>query len=1126
MLPLETDKVEPQNGARIAELEAELARLQRALEAGGIGIYDWDLHNADIRWSDGMGRLVGRPDGPGVQGRQIFDLIHPEDRERAEAAVEKAMEEDEPIEVTFRVLGKDGSIRWIASRGRAERDESGQAVRIIGINYDVTEPYRAEQDLRESQRRLHAMMENLPGVIFYQVLTSPDMSEREYLYISPNAVKVLGVSPEHLASAPGEMMGQVEYADLAEVLAKERAAADALDILDLQIDGTRRDGKVVRTRVITRPRPGPGGKLIWDGVLIDITERVEAQEALKESEERFRAMADNLPILCWWADKSGYIYWYNQRWYEYTGTTSEQMAGWGWRDVHQPAMLPAVMQRWTASISSGEPFEMVFPLKATDGSFRPFLTRAMPLRDESGEVVRWFGTNTDIAEQQAIEAALRESEERFRAMADSAPVPVWVSGERGIEFVNQVFCEFSGLQAKDLLEDQWTALIHGDDLPSAMAMRDRARERAEPYKFEARFRRKDGEWRWLQVSLRPRAEGEGKLIGYVGVATDMTDVRSTEEALREQGRTLETLNRIGASLAAELNLDKLIQMAVDAGVELTGAEFGAFCHKAEKADGPFELSTLCGIGGHELFFDSTAATEILQDAQSAKGLIRSDDITEHDRYGPAAARIARIGGRQPVRSFMAVRVVSSSGAVIGALILGHSEVGRFSDRHEHLMRGMAAQAAVAMDNARLYRSAEREIASRMKAEQEARLLNETLEQRVEEEVERRSEAEEALRQVQKMETLGQLTGGVAHDFNNLLQIISGNIELIRRGLPEDSARLRRAADNAGRGAERAAVLTQRLLAFSRRQPLAPKPIDLKRLVTGMSELLHRTIGEAIEVETVLAPGLWNVEADPHQLENSILNLAVNARDAMPEGGKLTIETCNTHLDCAYAEANPGAAEGQYVCISVSDSGAGMDEATLAKAFEPFFTTKEVGKGTGLGLSMVYGFVKQSGGHIKIYSEPAEGTTVRIYLPRIHAESAPAEAAVRALELEAGQDETILVCEDDDDVRAFTVEVLRELGYRVLEAHDGPSALRLLERPEGKVDLLFTDVILPSGMTGAVLAERARMLRPDLKVLFTTGYARNAIVHQGRLDPGVELITKPFSHADLAARVRRMLDGLI
>jgi signal transduction histidine kinase len=409
-------------------------------------------------------------------------------------------------------------------------------------------------------------------------------------------------------------------------------------------------------------------------------------------------------------------------------------------------------------------------------------------------------------------------------------------------------------------------------------------------------------------------------------------------------------------------------------------------------------------------------------------------------------------------------------------------------------------------------------------EQQLRLLNDTLEQRVAQEVERRAEAEEALRQAQKMETLGQLTGGVAHDFNNLLQIVSGNIDLIQRNLPEANAKLRRAAENAARGAERAAILTQRLLAFSRRQPLAPKPIDPNRLVSGMSELLHRTLGETVEVETVLTSGLWPVEADPNQLENAILNLAINARDAMPDGGKLTIETCNTHLDRSYVTTNAEVFPGQYVCLCVTDSGVGMDAETVARAFEPFFTTKDVGKGTGLGLSMVYGFVKQSGGHLKIYSEPGEGTTVKIYLPRLLGARLELDDVAEELAPEGGQDETILVCEDDDDVRAYTVEVLRELGYRVLEAQDGPAALRLLERGDQRVDLLFTDVVLPSGMTGAVLAEHARKLRPDLKVLFTTGYARNAIVHQGRLDPGVALITKPFSYGDLAARVRDMLDG--
>ncbi|HKY79977.1 MAG TPA: ATP-binding protein, partial [Sphingobium sp.] len=386
-----------------------------------------------------------------------------------------------------------------------------------------------------------------------------------------------------------------------------------------------------------------------------------------------------------------------------------------------------------------------------------------------------------------------------------------------------------------------------------------------------------------------------------------------------------------------------------------------------------------------------------------------------------------------------------------------------------------------------------------------------------------AEAEAALRQAQKMETLGQLTGGVAHDFNNLLQIVTGNLELLQRGL-KDQDRLRRAADNAMQGAERAAMLTQRLLAFSRRQPLAPERIDPNRLVSSMSDLLARALGEMIEVEMIQTAGAWPIEIDTNQMENALLNLAVNARDAMPDGGKLTIEVANTHIDAHYAALEEDVAPGQYVMVCLSDTGEGMDAETLSHAIEPFFTTKEVGRGTGLGLSMVYGFIKQSGGHIRVYSERGHGTTVKIYLPRAQG---PAAANDREVEpahppRSAGQ-ETILVCEDDEKVRAYSVEVLGELGYRVIEAGHGQAALEALDRASPPVDLLFTDVVLPGGMNGADIARQALARRPGLKVLFATGYARNAIIHHGRLDPGVELLTKPFTYADLARKVREMLD---
>ena len=383
--------------------------------------------------------------------------------------------------------------------------------------------------------------------------------------------------------------------------------------------------------------------------------------------------------------------------------------------------------------------------------------------------------------------------------------------------------------------------------------------------------------------------------------------------------------------------------------------------------------------------------------------------------------------------------------------------------------------------------------------------------------------EELLRQAQKMETIGQLTGGVSHDFNNLLQVITGNLDTLLRRLPDDNAQLRRAAERAMTGARRAATLTQRLLAFSRRQPLAPTRCDPNRLISDMSDLLHRTLGEIVQIETVQAAGVWPIEADINQLENSLLNLAINARDAMPGGGKLTIETSNTHFDRDYAERHIEVVAGQYVMISVSDTGKGMDADTLAHVFEPFFTTKEVGKGTGLGLSMVYGFVKQSGGHIRVYSEPGNGTTVRLYFPRALSEVAGQAAAAPPAQPQRAHGETILVCEDDHDVRANSVELLSDLGYRVLEAADGPSAMTLMEQYRDEIELLFTDVVLPNGMTGAVLAERALALVPGLPVLFTTGYARNAIVHHGRLDPGVELITKPFTSTELAERIRDLLD---
>ncbi|MDN4591695.1 hybrid sensor histidine kinase/response regulator [Xenophilus aerolatus] len=416
-----------------------------------------------------------------------------------------------------------------------------------------------------------------------------------------------------------------------------------------------------------------------------------------------------------------------------------------------------------------------------------------------------------------------------------------------------------------------------------------------------------------------------------------------------------------------------------------------------------------------------------------------------------------------------------------------------------------------------------DVTKRHRAEQALRELNETLERRVADEVAERSRTEEALRQAQKMEAVGQLTGGIAHDFNNMLAVVIGSLDLLGRRFAASEPRAVRYIESARDGARRAAQLTQRLLAFSRQQPLKPEAVDANRLVAGMSDLLRHSLGASVRLETVQAGGLWRSHADPNQLENVILNLAVNARDAMPDGGRLTIETANCHLDEHYTAAHLGLAPGQYVMIAVTDTGAGMTPEVLAKAFDPFFTTKEVGRGTGLGLSQVYGFVKQSGGHVKIYSEHGQGTTVKVYLPRLvgDAEEPPAAEAAASLPLGDAQ-EVVLVVEDEAAVRQFSVEALTELGYCVLEADGAAAALRLIDaHPE--IALLFTDVVMPE-VNGRKLADEARRRRPALKVLFTTGYTRNAVVHNGVLDPGVQLLGKPFTVEALAARVREVLDS--
>jgi PAS domain S-box-containing protein len=629
---------------------------------------------------------------------------------------------------------------------------------------------------------------------------------------------------------------------------------------------------------------------------------------------------------------------------------------------------------------------------------------------------------------------------------------------------------------------------------------------------------KDGSLIWAAGEMSPIFDADRNVVGFTKILRDRSTKREAEQAIMEERRALEVLNRAGSALAAEQDVNQLVQIVTDAGVELTGAEFGAFFYNVEDDAGEsYMLYTLSGAPAEAFSkFPMPRKTGVFGPTFAGEGIVRSFDITKDPRYGHNAPYQGMPEGHLPVRSYMAVPVYSRSGDVLGALFFGHAEAGVFTDQSERGLQGLAAEAAVAIDNARLFTSLKR-------TEERLRTLNESLEQEVQAEVARRAEAEDALRQAQKMEAIGQLTGGIAHDFNNLLAGISGSLEVIERRISKGRTEgIERFIAGAQASAQRAAALTQRLLAFSRRQTLDPKPTDVNRLVMGMEDLIHRTVGPAIKIEVVGAAGLWPTKIDATQLESALLNLAINARDAMPEGGRITIETANKWID-GRAGQERDLTPGQYISICVSDTGTGISKDIADRIFDPFFTTKPIGQGTGLGLSMIHGFVRQSGGQVRVYSEPGHGTTMCLYLPRYIGDLTDDTEDIDATIPEVGTGEAVLVIDDEPTVRMLIVEVLEEAGYSALEAEDGPTGLKILQSSV-RIDLLVTDVGLPGGMNGRQVADAARVTRPDLKVLFVTGFAENAAVGNGHLDPGMAVITKPFVMAELAHKITEMIES--
>ncbi|HYW62360.1 MAG TPA: PAS domain-containing protein [Bradyrhizobium sp.] len=610
--------------------------------------------------------------------------------------------------------------------------------------------------------------------------------------------------------------------------------------------------------------------------------------------------------------------------------------------------------------------------------------------------------------------------------------------------------------------EDWVRRIHPDDRePVEKKFRDAVAGRVRDYTVQYRIiRPSDGELRWISVRSTIERDENGKAVRLVGAHTDITEQVEAERALRqreeEYRKLADELARLNATLAER--------------VEEKTRERDRIWNVSQ------DLLVVADLAG--VWQTVNPAWTRTLGWSEAELLNRTSQWLEHpDDGGAMQAEVAKLAGGEAALKFES----------------------RF--RHKDGSYRWLSWTGVA-DRDRIYAvardvTAEKAAADRLKA------------------------TEEALRQSHKMEAVGQLTGGIAHDFNNLLTGIVGSLDLLQtrldQGRTENVARYINAAMTS---ANRAAALTHRLLAFARRQPLIPKPVDANHLIVSLEDLLRRTIGEAIDLEIAAASELWCTLCDPNQLESALLNLAINARDAMPEGGKLTITTANASIAGSDAAA-PALLPGDYIRIDVADTGTGMSAEVAARAFDPFFTTKPIGQGTGLGLSMIYGFARQSNGHVLIDSKHGAGTSVRLYLPRHHGEAGDERLPPSAQDEPPGAGETVLVVEDEPVVRGVIVEMLQDQGYRVLEAVDGPSGLKILR--EQRIDLLVTDVGLP-GMNGRQLADQARESRPDLKILFITGYAENVAIAKGFLQPGMEMITKPFELDKLSQRIREMVSG--
>lgn len=913
-------------------------------------------------------------------------------------------------------------------------DESHRPAGVLAVVVETTERVRALRDLEQRDDQLRLAQE-AGGIGMFDIDISTNL-----MTVTPEFCRIYGVPTADMF--PSATVERLVFAEDKHIMSGPEARA-------------RGDVELAVEYRIVRPDTGElrwigrKAKLIYDhaghplrfvGAVQDVTERKEAEEALRISKERLRYALDAAGMVgTWdWHIPSDILY-ADAKFAEMFSVDPDLAAQGAARTDFQSHIHPddveRVAQATRHAIATGEKYSQEYRLLLRDGSLRWVIAQGECLYDEGGAPLRFPGAVVDVTDTKRAEEALRESEARFRLMANSAPALIWATDDAGeLTFVNRRHWTDFGLTLENIRQGEWRKVIYEADITPFRERFTRAQSSRSPFQAEVRVWDKHGHLRWLRCEGVPRRDSMGQFLGYVGCNVDITEARLAADALEAQieqrTRELNSIWRVSRDLFCICGFDGYYQSVNPAWTEALGYA-------------PQEL-----VG------------------RSCLDLVHPEDV------GRSKEEFERLKHAGMVETDLRIRASDGIYRWYNWTSIAEGDI---------------------------FYAAGRDITAR-------------------------KELEEQLRQSQKMEAIGQLTGGIAHDFNNLLTGIIGSLEMLQiridQGRHEDVARYVRAATAS---ANKAASLTHRLLAFARRQPLDPRLVDLNRLVGSMEDLLRRTTGETVRLDLVTSPGLGLTRCDPNQLENALLNLVINARDAMPDGGILTIETANMEIAGAEPAMQREISIGSYVTLCVTDTGTGMPPEVMTRAFDPFFTTKPLGQGTGLGLSMIYGFAKQSEGHVTIESEVGKGTSVKIYLPRHDGmipdedSSSPDDGA-----LQTGAGEVVLVVEDDPTVRSLVVDVLAGLGYEALEAHDGPTGLRLLET-DRHIDLLVTDVGLP-GLNGRQLADAARARRPDLQILFITGYAENVALASGFLDRGMAMITKPFAVDSLTTRIRDMIEG--